>query len=109
MVAHDDGLNELKRGYPELRLCAVEILDNKYNLFTDNSLWFQDKDNTNSPLSAFEFYDSLVKDKRLSLPAILQTGYGNLAIAYGFQHGTPDNCLPILWKHTNNWKPLLER
>ena len=94
--------------YPDLWICSVETLNERYNLFTNDSLWFKDQENINSPLSAYRFYDSLVKDRNLPASGYL-TGYGGFAIAYGFQHATPDNSLPILWERTDNWEPLLER
>ncbi len=108
LVAHESGIKFLQDTYPELRICAVEILTKEYNLFTADSLWFKDENNINSPLSAYEFYDNLVKNRRLPISEYL-TGYGGFAIAYGFEHATPDNSLPILWHRTENWEPLLER
>lgn len=108
LVAHEKGIEFLQKSYPELRICAVEKLTEKYNLFTKDSLWFKDQDNINSPLSAYTFYNNLVKDRDLPASEYL-TGYGGFAIAYGFEHATPDNSLPILWERTKNWEPLLER
>lgn len=109
LVAHEDGVSTLHKSYPTLKICAVEMLNERYNLFATNSLWFRDQDNTNKPSAAYAFYDNLVKDRKLPLPAKYQTGYGNFALAYGFEHATPDNCLPIFWIRTANWEPLLER
>ena len=108
LVAHEKGINDLRKSYPEILICAVEILSERYNLFAKDSLWFQDKDNINTPLSAYTFYNNLVIDRNLPI-SNHKTGYGNFAIAYGFEHATPDNCLPILWIRTKNWEPLLER
>jgi len=108
LVAHEKGINDLRKSYPELRICAVERLSEKYNLFAEDSLCFQDQNNINTPLSAYEFYDNLIKDRNLPISSF-KNGYGNFAIAYGFEHATPDNCLPIFWIQNENWQPLLER
>ncbi len=108
LVGHEDGIKCLQNSYPELRICAVEILDKRHSLFAKNSLWFQDENNTNDPMSARLFYNKLVKDRNLPVSGC-ETGVGDLGIAYGFEHATPDNCLPILWIRTDNWEPLLER
>jgi hypothetical protein len=36
-------------------------------------------------------------------------GFGELSLAYAFAHATPNNTLPIFWRETDLWTPLLER
>ncbi len=109
LVAHVHGISELQLAFPGLHVCAAEVLDDTYNLFCETSLWFRDRSATNSPGGAKEFYDSLVRTRGLPISPAWQTGYGGLAIAYGFQHATPDNCLPIFWIRGPYWQSLLER
>jgi hypothetical protein len=107
LVAHMDGVNAIQETLPALHVIAVEMIDNSYSLFSDDSPWFND--GVNSASTARAFYDSLVT--RLQFPLHPQTlrGYGKLSLAYAFNHATPDNCLPIIWSEGNNWKPLLDR
>lgn len=109
LVAHQNGIDYLRMLFPNLRVRAVEVLDDKYNLFSDNSIWFQDQDGTNTPSSARLFYEELVRNRKLPIGSNNLTGFGNFAIAYSFEHATPDNCLPILWLRTKSWNPLFER
>lgn len=109
LVAHQTGLDHVKSEIKELRLCPVEILDKKHNLFSDESNWFRDHTGNNTPMKARMFFEDLIKKKKLPLRSDEYGGYGNLSIAYCFNHATPDNCLPILWFKNNNWYPLFER
>jgi len=106
LVAHEKGIVKLRGILPELRVCAVEMLDDKYNLFSKKSMWFRDQ--TNTPERARTFYDALLRKKRLYIKKSRMIGYGQLAIAYAFAHAIPNNCLPLLWLK-RNWNPLFER
>ncbi len=107
LVSHKIGLENLRSSLPSLKIAPVETLDEKYSLFARESLWFNDE--INNPKSAENFYYELIKIKGLPSPGCDWRGYGKLALAYCFQHATPDNCLPILWHKTKTWEPLFER
>ena len=107
LVAHATGVTEVKKCLPGLHVVAVEVIDDTYSLFSNDSPWF--RDGVNSPQAAREFYDSLVARLRFPIKPEALRGYGKLSLAYAFSHATPDNCVPIIWSEANNWKPLLER
>jgi len=107
LVAHKGGISHLAKKLKALHITAVEIIDNSYNLFADDSLWFCD--GINSPTTARSFYDILAKRARLPIDPEAMRGYGKLSLAYAFNHATPDNCLPLLWMEGPEWKPLLDR
>lgn len=109
LVAHHKGVAYLRSKLPSLRVQSVELLDDGYNLFSQDSLWFRDQDNVNTPALARLFYERLIEKRQLPIGQAHSTGYGQLAIAYSFEHATPDNCLPILWIKTPDWNSLLER
>ena len=107
LVAHAAGIAEVRRCLPGLHVVAVEVIDDGYSLFSNESPWFDD--GVNSPEVAREFYDSLVARLRFPIKPEALRGFGKLSLAYAFNHATPDNCVPIIWSEGNNWKPLLER
>ena len=109
LVAHEDGVKAVESEMPDVHTCAVEVLNSKYDLFADNSVWFRDVGETNSPQSARSFYERLIRSRSLPIPPKYSTGHGKLAIAYAFRHATPNNCLPVFWIRNSNWKSLLER
>lgn len=107
LVAHKEGVDLIKTNVPSIHVVAVEVIDNRYNLFSEESESFND--GVNSAAAAKAFYDELIKRIQFPLRPDALRGYGKLSLAYAFKHATPDNCLPIIWSQGNNWKPLLER
>lgn len=107
LVACEKGIERLKETTPNISVVTAEKVQEKYNIFSAESNWF--KDGKNTPAVAKEFYRELLH--RLKLPLAPETldGYGNLALAYAFEHAVPDNSLPLLWLRTSNWEPLFER
>lgn len=103
LVAHTKGIQFLLSRYPKLRVIASEVLDDAHHLFSDSAICF--RDDLNSPSAAHAFYMQISREHGLRST----TGYGDLALAYAFEHATPDNCLPMLWQATPKWKPLFER
>ncbi len=103
LVAHTSGLTLLRSSFPNLRVVAPEVLDDRHNLFSESTSCF--RDGVNSPASAHALYKQISKEHNLRLTP----GFGELALAYVFEHATPNNCLPILWQVTPKWKPLFER
>jgi hypothetical protein len=108
LVAHQKGLSALSASWPQLHVCPVELLTDRHSMFAAKSPWFED--GVNTPVGAEQFYNELL-DRRGLVPRkpSRRTGYGALGLVYGFDHGTPNNCLPILWRRTSSWHPLLER
>jgi hypothetical protein len=106
LVSHSAGRQKLMKELPELRVRSVEALDSSYGLFDKDSACFNDECNTND--KAKEFYYELLRKKQLSFTRKL--GYGQLELAYAFEHATPNNSLPILWYNGGKkWTPLFYR
>lgn len=106
LTAHSQGIKHLGLKFKELHLSAVEILDETYDLFHPESSAFNDQLNT--PSSAKKFYYDLLKNKGIDLSRPDRKGYGELGLAYAFEHATPDNSLPILWWREEPWQPLFK-
>jgi len=108
LTAHFKGIERLQNTYPNLRVTAVEVLDNTHSLFHPESLCFQD--GTNNPKSAKKFYYSLLNTKNIYIDGPERRGFGSFELTYAFSHAVPDNCLPILWwAYEKNWYPLFDR
>lgn len=108
LAAHKDGINNLRCMFNNLRVTAVEILDDTHSLFHKNCNCF--KDGKNNHISARKFYCNLLKVKNININMNIRRGFGDLELAYTFNHAAPDNCLPILWwKETPTWHPLFDR
>ncbi len=102
LVAHKVGIEKLKTKCASLHVVAAEYLDENASSF--NTCF---NDNINSPESAQAFYDEILKKRILEiLNPDNKYGIGNLALAYLFEHGSPDNSLHILWDKQTNWDSL---
>ena len=108
LAAHETGIKKLGQVFPGLRVAAAETLDASGSLFDPTSRTFDDE--TNTAQDALDFYLNLLQTKNIQLTGPERRGYGQLELAYTFQHAAPDNCLPIFWwNQTKNWMPLFDR
>lgn len=107
LVAHQRGLTLLKDRLSYINVCSAEVLDDTHSLFARGSRHFSD--GVNSPPLALRYYQELLRRKQILVSHRFKMGYGRLALAYSFQHATPNNCLPLLWMPFPNWEPLFER
>jgi hypothetical protein len=86
----------------EIRAC--ELLDESSQYFGEKSSIFKDAvERENAKKVAIEYGRILVRDNPL--------GYGDIGIAVVFEHGCPNDSLPILWAESTNpkWMPLFRR
>lgn len=107
LVAHRRGLDLLGVHMPFMRVCSAEIIDTSHSLFSQGSRHFAD--GVNDASSALRYYDTFLQGRDLRISRKFRWGYGRLALAYSFEHATPNNCLPLLWVQAANWEPLFER
>ena len=103
VVAHQKGIDYLERYLPSLCVAPIEILGESHGFFS-MKVWQRLGQGSISAADAKEWYNDFC-----SRHSIISSGYGDLALTFGFSHATPDNTLPILWNETTTWKPLLER
>lgn len=108
IVANKSGLNALQGAYPKLLITASEVLDETSNFFASES-WVSMTRGEVTSKEAENWYTDFAMARSLNPKNVGHMGVGNLALAYGFEHATPNNSLPILWYSTNTWTPLLER
>jgi hypothetical protein len=107
LAAHQSALTLIGKNFPNFPVLPVEQLSSRHQLFSRDSPAFND--GVNTPFSAGHFYDELIHDRRLDIPKRLRRGFGRLALTYVFAHGTPNNCLPLLWRRQTGCAALFER
>lgn len=108
LAAHKKGIAALNSAVPQLKIRSVELLDERNEIFDEGAYCFDD--GLNNSASAESFYYELLQRHGIPLAARDRRGYGGLELAYAFQHGVPDNNLPILWwDRSPGWKPLFVR
>lgn len=107
-VAHHAGIDYLRRKYPQLRVTAAEVLDERHELFNPTARAFDDDVNTSEV--AKDFYFVLLQKKGILLHGDDRLGFGGLGLTYVFEHAIPDNNLPLLWHPSGaDWFPLFDR
>jgi len=105
LTAHVEGIRQVESKCENVKVVPGELLNQNNNVF---NYAFDDKVNTTE--SAKKFYLGLLE--KYGFPAPLDEnrfGFGNLGLAYTFNHASPDNTLNIIWEETDNWKPLIAR
>ena len=110
VVAYVDGWAKLQNNIASLKmpieLHTCEILDKRHQCFSDDSAIFMNQlEREQAQEIATEIGFKLEKRNPL--------GYGNLQLALVFEHGCPNNSLPILWDESSSnefkWRPLFKR
>lgn len=108
LVAHTAGLEYLQKQYPALRVRSVETLDWSFCLFHPKSICFND--GLNDCEKAKSFYQTILETKEIRLSKPYISGFGELSLAYAFEHAAPNNSLPILWwQDSSSFTPLFDR
>jgi hypothetical protein len=102
------GTERIRRDVPQLQISAGHILPDRYSaLHPESLIW---PEHLRGGSREFIYKASV----RAGIPdAASKTehweGFGQLGLALGFAHGTPDATLPIIWWAENGWTPLRGR
>jgi len=107
-VAHQKGIKTVLDDHPSVVIMTAEELGADHGFFSDH-VWSRLSSNTIPSADALAWYMRFAKSRGLN-PSVGVLGSGDLALTIGFEHGTPNNSLPLLWYGANGaWVPLLER
>lgn len=107
-VAHETGIRAVRDESPQVDIITAEKLGNDHGFFSEK-VWMRLASSTISAAEAKAWYESFADSRGLT-PGIGKLGSGGLALTIGFEHGTPNNSLPLLWYGASGaWVPLLER
>lgn len=107
-VAHDEGIKTVIDKFPAIQVITAEKLSKDHGFFSDRS-WQRISSGEITAEDAKEWYLGFASRRSLT-PGIGVLGSGDLALTIGFEHGTPNNSLPLLWYGASGaWIPLLER
>lgn len=110
VVAHETGLEYLKNNLSIVKIVSAEQLDKTHDFFSEE-VWGRLGQGVISADEAKEWYMAFAKEKGLEPRSTGALGTGDLSLAFGFSHSTPNNSLPIFWyeNESTGWQPLLER
>lgn len=105
LVAHENGITQLKDKYPNINVCYSELINNCDSFF---DTFFNDEDNTIA--DAKRFYINMMKKRNIKYKKEEEYfGYGGLSLTYFFEHACPNSSLPIFYYENELWKPLFKR
>jgi len=108
LVAHEDGIKFILSMLPNFFVTSAENLAGAHAIFGATGVAFAD--GINSRQSAWKLYSDILSSRGIVLDGSARRGFGELELAYFFQHAAPDNNLPIFWwNETPSWKPLFYR
>lgn len=108
LIAFESGLVYLKEKYPLINFTSSELLKEEHSFFQEKN-WNELSNEKINVEDAQNWLENFWKEKGFSNSSIPFLGYENMGLAFGFEHGTPNNTLPIFWQSNQTWKPLLER
>lgn len=106
-VAHETGIDAVSKSSPSVKVMTAEKLGVSHGFFSEH-VWARMEGDILAA-DALAWYLKFAASRKL-IPSIGTLGSGDLALTIGFEHGTPNNSLPLLWYGAGGaWVPLLER
>ncbi|XTI73266.1 phosphoribosyltransferase-like protein [Acidithiobacillus sp. AC3] len=107
VAAHEKGMARIKELYPKIEIIAGEVLNNEHHFFDGNVIKRIKVDLVNERLKTD--YDKIAREVDLGGRRIGPMGFDGQALSYAFEHGTPNNTLPIYWYQNEQWSSLVDR
>lgn len=95
-----DGISKIKKE-TTLNLIVVNELDDSQKVFSDESGYFKESEDHEKRKAM----TMCIKHGKKIYSDIQPLGYGDSQLLLGFEHGIPDNTLPIIWS-TKKWFPI---
>lgn len=106
-AAHETGIEHIQENFPFVALKVGETLGHSNAILSDSN--FERYQVKGFKKEIRRQYGDLTTSAKLPVKGPFKDGFGELGLAYGFSHGTPNNSLPIFWYETEYWSPLLDR
>ncbi len=107
VAAHEDGIGQVHKKYPRVEFIAGEVLGAAHHFFEGENLRNFKVDGLIQRLQAD--YDRIAKEVGFGLGKVPALGFEEQALCYAFDHGTPNNTLPIFWNQRDQWSSLVDR
>ena len=105
LFGNESGLKHVKDNTLVDRCDAVFKLDETYKCFGDRSRYIPENLNELD----WGFAETMSKKYGDILYPDHPLGHGGCQFLIGFFHNTPNNTLPVIWKHSDDWQPIFKR
>lgn len=106
-AAHVDGISKVAADHPSIDVLSGEVLGADAHFFEGTALKRIKADGVVERLR--DQYDRIATEVGLGGSRVGPLGFSDQALTYAFAHRTPNNTLPIYWKATDLWSPLVDR
>lgn len=106
VAAHAEGIQKVQDDFPRVEFIPGEVLTSQHSFFGGELLARIKVDGIEARLKTD--YDAIAKEVGLG-GKLGHYGFGNQGLTYAFDHGTPNNTLPIYWYAGEDWTPLVNR
>jgi hypothetical protein len=106
VAAHASGIANVIKEFPRVKFIPGEILGPEHSFFTGSVLDRIKIDGIANRLK--NDYDKIANDVGLG-GGIGHYGFDSQGLTYAFEHGTPNNSLPIYWYQNDSWTSLVNR
>jgi hypothetical protein len=106
-LAHQQAITAIRGRFPQVPLFCGELITEKHCLAALSETWVRNGHWPYSGTTPRETYASVCA-RAHPLDAAAE-GFGSLGLMLAFGHGIPDDSLPLLWKRSPTWTPLIDR
>ncbi len=107
VAAHEDGIDHVHKTHARIEFIAGEVLGTDHHFFEGEHLRNFKVDGLVQRLQAD--YDRIAKEVGFGSGKVPALGFEEQALCYAFDHGTPNNTLPIFWNQRDQWSSLVDR
>lgn len=107
VAAHSSGIKKVRDDFARIEFIAGEILTPLHGFFGGERLARIKIDGIEERLKAD--YDAIAEEVGLGGRAVGSYGFEGQGLTYAFDHGTPNNTLPIYWYAGEDWTSLVNR
>jgi hypothetical protein len=107
VAAHEDGIAFVRKAYPQIEFIVGEVLSADHHFFEGGNLRNFNVDGLVQRLRAD--YDRIAQEVGFGRGKVPALGFEEQALCYAFDHGTPNNTLPIFWNQKDQWSSLVDR
>lgn len=106
-LAHQHAIVAIRNSFPHVPVFYGELITEKHCLASLSESWVRNGHWPHSGMTPRETYASICARANLSDAA--SEGFGSLGLMMAFEHGVPDDSLPLLWRRSPAWTPLIDR
>lgn len=107
VAAHSCGIKKVQDEFTRVEFIAGEVLTPQHGFFGGERLARIKVDGIEERLKTD--YDAIAREVNLGGKKIGPYGFEAQGLTYAFDHGTPNNTLPIYWYASEDWTPLVNR